>query len=97
MISFMNDLLDMVGDRETHPPMGLLDVVTLPSRCFGIAMKRKFAAIAMRSPGYMSSRQKFPWMSAGVQRNGERSGIRVFVASQDFVGRPLAAVHRGTD
>src|SRR5260370_426871 len=28
MISFMNDLLDMVGDRETHPLMGLLDVVT---------------------------------------------------------------------
>jgi len=25
MISFMNDLLDMVGDRETHPLMGLLD------------------------------------------------------------------------
>jgi HTH-type transcriptional regulator / antitoxin HigA len=29
MISFMNDLLDMVGDRETHPLMGLLDVVTV--------------------------------------------------------------------
>jgi HTH-type transcriptional regulator / antitoxin HigA len=28
MIRFMNDLLDMVGDRETHPLMGLLDVVT---------------------------------------------------------------------
>ena len=28
MVSFMNDLLDRVGDRETHPLMGLLDVVT---------------------------------------------------------------------
>ena len=28
MVSFMNDLLDKVGDRETHPLMGLLDVVT---------------------------------------------------------------------
>ena len=28
MIRFMNDLLDMVGDRETHPLTGLLDVVT---------------------------------------------------------------------
>ena len=28
MIRFMNGLLDMVGDRETHPLMGLLDVVT---------------------------------------------------------------------
>jgi HTH-type transcriptional regulator / antitoxin HigA len=29
MVSFMNDLLDMVGDREMHPLMGLLDVVTV--------------------------------------------------------------------
>jgi HTH-type transcriptional regulator / antitoxin HigA len=29
MVSFMNDLLDMVGDQETHPLMGLLDVVTV--------------------------------------------------------------------
>jgi HTH-type transcriptional regulator/antitoxin HigA len=28
MVGFMNDLLDRVGDRETHPLMGLLDVVT---------------------------------------------------------------------
>jgi HTH-type transcriptional regulator/antitoxin HigA len=28
MVSFMNDLLDKVGDREKHPLMGLLDVVT---------------------------------------------------------------------
>jgi HTH-type transcriptional regulator / antitoxin HigA len=28
MVSFMNVLLDRVGDRETHPLIGLLDVVT---------------------------------------------------------------------
>lgn len=28
MVEFMNDLLDEVGDRESHPLMGLLDVVT---------------------------------------------------------------------
>ena len=29
MIDFMNDLLDKIGDRETHPLMGLLDIVTV--------------------------------------------------------------------
>jgi HTH-type transcriptional regulator/antitoxin HigA len=28
MVNFMNKLLDKVGDRETHPLMGLLDIVT---------------------------------------------------------------------
>jgi HTH-type transcriptional regulator / antitoxin HigA len=28
MVEFMNDLLDEVGDRESHPLMGLLDIVT---------------------------------------------------------------------
>jgi HTH-type transcriptional regulator/antitoxin HigA len=28
MVEFMNELLDEVGDRESHPLMGLLDVVT---------------------------------------------------------------------
>ena len=28
MVDFMNELLDEVGDRETHPLMGLLDIVT---------------------------------------------------------------------
>jgi HTH-type transcriptional regulator/antitoxin HigA len=28
MVGFMNDLLDIVGDQESHPLMGLLDVVT---------------------------------------------------------------------
>lgn len=28
MTEFMNELLDEVGDRESHPLMGLLDVVT---------------------------------------------------------------------
>jgi HTH-type transcriptional regulator/antitoxin HigA len=28
MIDFMNELLDEIGDREAHPLMGLLDVVT---------------------------------------------------------------------
>jgi HTH-type transcriptional regulator/antitoxin HigA len=28
MVDFMNQLLDEVGDRETHPLMGLLDVAT---------------------------------------------------------------------
>jgi HTH-type transcriptional regulator / antitoxin HigA len=28
MIKFMNKLLDKIGDRELHPLMGLLDVVT---------------------------------------------------------------------
>jgi HTH-type transcriptional regulator/antitoxin HigA len=28
MVNFMNELLDKVGDRETHPLMGLLDIVT---------------------------------------------------------------------
>jgi HTH-type transcriptional regulator/antitoxin HigA len=28
MIKFMNNLLDKIGDRELHPLMGLLDVVT---------------------------------------------------------------------
>lgn len=28
MIDFMNELLDEVGDREGHPLMGLLDIVT---------------------------------------------------------------------
>jgi HTH-type transcriptional regulator / antitoxin HigA len=28
MIDFMNELLDEIGDRETHPLMGLLDIVT---------------------------------------------------------------------
>jgi HTH-type transcriptional regulator / antitoxin HigA len=27
MVNFMNKLLDKVGDRETHPLMGLLDIV----------------------------------------------------------------------
>jgi HTH-type transcriptional regulator / antitoxin HigA len=29
MIDFMNKLLDEIGDREKHPLMGLLDVVTI--------------------------------------------------------------------
>lgn len=29
MIDFMNELLDKIGDRETHPLMGLLDIVTV--------------------------------------------------------------------
>ena len=29
MVTFMNKLLDEVGDRETHPLMGLLDIVTV--------------------------------------------------------------------
>jgi HTH-type transcriptional regulator/antitoxin HigA len=29
MVDFMNQLLDKVGDRETHPLMGLLDIVTV--------------------------------------------------------------------
>jgi HTH-type transcriptional regulator / antitoxin HigA len=29
MIDFMNELLDRIGDRETHPLMGLLDIVTV--------------------------------------------------------------------
>jgi HTH-type transcriptional regulator/antitoxin HigA len=29
MVAFMNKLLDKVGDRETHPLMGLLDIVTV--------------------------------------------------------------------
>jgi HTH-type transcriptional regulator / antitoxin HigA len=29
MIAFTNELLDTVGDRETHPLMGLLDIVTV--------------------------------------------------------------------
>jgi HTH-type transcriptional regulator / antitoxin HigA len=28
MVDFMNKLLDEIGDRETHPLMGLLDIVT---------------------------------------------------------------------
>jgi HTH-type transcriptional regulator/antitoxin HigA len=28
MLDFMNELLDEVGDREEHPLMGLLDIVT---------------------------------------------------------------------
>ncbi len=28
MVAFMNELLDEIGDRSTHPLMGLLDVVT---------------------------------------------------------------------
>lgn len=28
MVDFMNELVDEVGDRKTHPLMGLLDVVT---------------------------------------------------------------------
>jgi HTH-type transcriptional regulator/antitoxin HigA len=28
MVDFMNELLDKVGERETHPLMGLLDAVT---------------------------------------------------------------------
>jgi HTH-type transcriptional regulator / antitoxin HigA len=28
MVNFMNTLLDKVGDRETHPLIGLLDIVT---------------------------------------------------------------------
>jgi HTH-type transcriptional regulator / antitoxin HigA len=28
MVKFMNKLLDKIGDRETHPLMGLLDIVT---------------------------------------------------------------------
>jgi HTH-type transcriptional regulator / antitoxin HigA len=28
MINFMNKLVDEIGDRETHPLMGLLDIVT---------------------------------------------------------------------
>ena len=28
MIQFMNELLDEIGDRETHPLMGMLDIVT---------------------------------------------------------------------
>jgi len=28
MVNFMNKLLDKIGDRETHPLMGLLDIVT---------------------------------------------------------------------
>ena len=29
MVAFMNKLLDKVGDKETHPLMGLLDIVTV--------------------------------------------------------------------
>jgi len=29
MVKFMNILLDKIGDREAHPLMGLLDVVTI--------------------------------------------------------------------
>lgn len=29
MIEFMNELLDEIGDRESHPLAGLLDVVTM--------------------------------------------------------------------
>ena len=29
MIDFMNELLDKIGDREMHPLMGLLDIVTV--------------------------------------------------------------------
>jgi HTH-type transcriptional regulator/antitoxin HigA len=29
MIDFMNNLLDKIGDREMHPLMGLLDIVTV--------------------------------------------------------------------
>ena len=29
MIDFMNELLDEIGDREMHPLMGLLDIVTV--------------------------------------------------------------------
>ncbi len=28
MVNFMNKLLDKIGDRESHPLMGLLDIVT---------------------------------------------------------------------
>jgi HTH-type transcriptional regulator/antitoxin HigA len=29
MVAFMNKLLDTIGDRENHPLMGLLDIVTI--------------------------------------------------------------------
>ena len=29
MVDFMNRLVDEIGDRETHPLMGLLDIVTV--------------------------------------------------------------------
>jgi HTH-type transcriptional regulator/antitoxin HigA len=29
MVGFMNGLLDEIGDRESHPLMGLLDIVTV--------------------------------------------------------------------
>ena len=29
MVAFMNKLLDKIGDRENHPLMGLLDIVTI--------------------------------------------------------------------
>ncbi len=29
MVEFMNKLLDKIGDRESHPLMGLLDIVTM--------------------------------------------------------------------
>ena len=29
MVAFMNKLLETIGDRETHPLMGLLDIVTV--------------------------------------------------------------------
>ena len=29
MVDFMNQLLDKIGDREMHPLMGLLDIVTV--------------------------------------------------------------------
>jgi len=29
MIDFMNELIDAIGDREMHPLMGLLDIVTV--------------------------------------------------------------------
>ena len=28
MVAFMNELLDEIGDRKTHPLMGLLNIVT---------------------------------------------------------------------
>ncbi len=40
MREFMNKLLDEIGDQESHPLMGLLDVVTLfvaLSRRFGVS------------------------------------------------------------
>jgi hypothetical protein len=70
MVGLMNKLIDEIGDRETHPLMGLLDIVTFFVRDY----EERNVEIPNAEPPANAPRAEREWLSHPPRRSRCRSG-----------------------